>query len=132
MGNCPTIYEDIDYAIVMVVSIICPDEHVNIIKNNKEILEKELVITELEIQKPIITQQLTIEEEEKLDILIHVFTPTNTKVNEIIPDYITNTNKKEDNINPDYITNTKLLVTLQVQEPENTIDEEFVFVDNII
>ena len=126
MGNCPTIYEDIDYAIVMIVSIICPDEHINMIKNNKEILEKELEITELEIQKPIITQQLTIEEEEKLDILIHVFTPTNTKVNEIIPDYITNTDMILPVILP--VTTT---VIIQVQEPENTIDEEFVFVDNI-
>ena len=153
MGNCPTIYEDIDHAIIMVVSILCPDEHINIIKNNKEILEKELSdkeINELEIQKPKITTNLTVEDEEKLDILIHVFTPTNANTNDVIPDYITNTNIKDDNIITDYMTNIKEDNVIQDymtnikednviqdyitknQESDDTIDEEFVFIDNII
>ena len=111
MGNCPTIYDDFEYAMNMLITTMFSDNNNNITNqySTPVIYSKINDIT----QKPsIIIDNSAIDEEEKLDILIHNFTPTNFK---------SELTKSFENMNPEYITNY-----------DKEINDDFVFVDDMV
>lgn len=80
MGNCPNIYENIDYAVEMIVLTFCPENNIinninsvnhNIIPNN---IPPKPINYDTKKLHDIINNNII---EEKLDILIHNFTPRN-------------------------------------------------------
>jgi len=115
MGNCPTMYDDVEYAINMLITTMFSEydnnNTINITNqhNNLAISSEINNIT----QKPsIIINNSVIENEDKLDILIHNFTPTNFK---------SDLAKSLENMNPDYITNY-----------DKEINDDFIFIDSVV